>query len=223
MRFVLFSLVFVLALAFSAVGAFVALPWLWGLIVTLPLTLLGIYDLLQREHNVLRNYPILAHIRFMAEYIRPEIRQYFVESDIDGRPFDHNERNIIQLRARGVSAAKPFGTELDVYGDEYEWINHSIAAKGEKSPEDMPRVGIGGPQCTQPYSASVFNISAMSFGALGPHAIMALNKGAKLGGFAHDTGEGGLSPYHRKYGGDILWESGMRHFGCRNADVPITP
>lgn len=223
MRFFVFTLMLVLTLAFAALGAFVALPWLWGLIVPLPLTLVGFYDLLQRERNVLRNYPILGHIRFMAEYIRPEIRQYFVESDTDGRPFDHNERNIIQLRARGVSAAKPFGTELDVYGDEYEWINHSIAAKGEKNPEDMPRVEIGGPQCKHPYSASVFNISAMSFGALGPHAIMALNKGARLGGFAHDTGEGGLSRYHRKHGGDLIWEIGSGYFGCRNDDGTFNP
>jgi len=223
MRFFVFALMFLLTLAFAALGAFVALPWLWGLIVPLPLTLVGIYDLLQREHNVLRNYPILAHIRFMAESVRTEIRQYFVESDTDGRPFDHNERKIIQQRAQGVSAAKPFGTELDVYGDEYEWINHSIAAKGEKNPGDMPRIEIGGPQCKHPYSASVFNISAMSFGALGPHAIMALNKGAKLGGFAHDTGEGGLSPYHRKYGGDLIWELGSGYFGCRNDDGTFNP
>lgn len=218
MRFFVFGLMSVLTLAFAVLGAFLALPWLWGLVLPLPLTLVGIYDLTQREHNVLRNYPVLAHLRFMAEYIRPEIHQYFVESDTDGRPFDHNERKIIQQRARGISAAKPFGTELDVYGEEYEWINHSIAAKGEKEPADMPRIEIGGPQCGHPYAASVFNISAMSFGALGPHAIMALNKGAKLGGFAHDTGEGGLSPYHQRHGGDLIWEIGSGYFGCRNDD-----
>ncbi|MGH8127706.1 MAG: FMN-binding glutamate synthase family protein [Gammaproteobacteria bacterium] len=218
MRFFAFGLMLFLTIAFAVLGAVVALPWLWGLIVTLPLTLVGIYDLVQHERNVLRNYPILGHIRFMAEYIRPEIHQYFVESDIDGTPFDHNERNIIQTRARGLSAAKPFGTELDVYGDEYEWINHSIAAKPEPDPDKMPRIEIGGPQCAHPYASSVLNISAMSFGALGSHAIMALNKGAKLGHFAHDTGEGGLSQYHRKHGGDLIWELGSGYFGCRNDD-----
>lgn len=218
MRFFVFALVFVLTLVFAALGTFVALPWLWGLIVVLPFTLVGIYDLVQHEHNVLRNYPIIAHVRFLAEYIRHQVRQYFVESDTDGTPFDHNERNIIYKRARGISAAKPFGTELDVYDEEYEWLNHSIAARHERAADDIPRVGIGGPQCDKPYSASVFNISAMSFGALGPHAIMALNKGASLGGFAHDTGEGGISPYHRKYGGDLIWEIGSGYFGCRCED-----
>ncbi|HET8552921.1 MAG TPA: FMN-binding glutamate synthase family protein [Gammaproteobacteria bacterium] len=207
-----------LTIAFGALGYFLGLPWLYGLILPLPLTLIGLYDLAQREHNVVRNYPILAHIRFMAESIRPQIRQYFVESDTDGKPFDHNERKIIYQRARGITDAKPFGTELDVYGDGFEWINHSISPKTDPDPDRMPRIDIGGPQCDRPYSASVFNISAMSFGALGSHAIMALNKGAKLGNFAHDTGEGGLSPYHQKYGGDIIWEIGSGYFGCRNDD-----
>lgn len=218
MRFFAFGLVAFLTVTFGLLGCFLGLPWLWGLALPLPLTLVGIYDLLQIEHNVLRNYPVIGHIRFMAEYVRPQIRQYFVESDTDGKPFDHNERNIIHLRARGIADAKPFGTELDVYGTEYEWINHSIAARQDAAPEAMPRIHIGGPQCARPYSASVFNISAMSFGALGSHAIMALNQGAKLGNFAHDTGEGGLSPYHRKHGGDIIWEIGSGYFGCRNDD-----
>lgn len=218
MRFVAFGSVCVLTVAFSLLGAFVAPAWLWGLAPTLPLALVGIGDLVQREHNVLRNYPIIAHARFLAERVRHQVRQYFVESDTDGTPFDHDERNIIYKRARGISAAKPFGTELDVYNEEYEWLNHSIAATREREADDLPRVTIGGPQCGHPYSASVFNISAMSFGAIGPHAIMALNKGARLGAFAHDTGEGGISPYHREYGGDLIWEIGSGYFGCRRED-----
>jgi glutamate synthase domain-containing protein 2 len=218
MRFFAFGLMVFLTVVFGALGFFLGLPWLYGLIVPLPLTMIGIIDLAQREHNVIRNYPILAHIRFMAEGIRPQIRQYFVESDIDGAPFDHNERKIIHKRARNIADAKPFGTQLDVYGDEYAWLNHSIAAKVDPDPDKMPQIDIGGEQCTKPYSASIFNISAMSFGALGSHAILALNKGAKLGGFAHDTGEGGLSRYHRKYGGDLIWEIGSGYFGCRNDD-----
>ncbi|EAR20681.1 FMN-binding glutamate synthase family protein [Nitrococcus mobilis] len=218
MRFFTLGLMLFLTLVFSALGYFLGLSWLWGLTISLPLALLGIYDLIQRKHNVVRNYPILAHIRFMAEAIRPQIRQYFVESDIDGAPFTHNERSTIYKRACGMDDAKPFGTELNVYNLEYEWIDHSIVAKENPDPDNMPRVAIGGPQCSKPYSASLFNISAMSFGALGPHAIMALNKGAKLGNFAHDTGEGGLSPYHQKFGGDLIWEIGSGYFGCRNDD-----
>lgn len=218
MRFFAFGLVIFLTVAFGVLGFVLGPAWWWGLALPLPLTLVGIYDLAQREHNVIRNYPILAHIRFMAEAVRPQIRQYFVESNTDGKPFSHDVRNMIHKRARDIADAKPFGTELNVYGDEYEWINHSIAAKENPDPTAAPRIDIGGPQCGKPYSASVFNISAMSFGALGPHAIMALNRGAKLGDFAHDTGEGGFSPYHRKYGGDIIWEIGSGYFGCRNDD-----
>ncbi|HET7586982.1 MAG TPA: FMN-binding glutamate synthase family protein [Gammaproteobacteria bacterium] len=218
MRYFAFGLMVFLTVAFGALGFFLGAAWWWGLALPLPLTLVGIYDLLQREHNVVRSYPILAHIRFMAEAVRPQIRQYFVESDTDGKPFDHNERKIIHQRARGIADAKPFGTQLDVYGDEYEWINHSIAARTDPDADAMPRVDIGGPQCERPYSASIFNISAMSFGALGSHAIMALNKGARLGNFAHDTGEGGLSPYHQRHGGDLIWEIGSGYFGCRNDD-----
>lgn len=218
MRYFTFGLMVLLTIAFSLLAYFISLVWLYGLILPLPLTLIGMYDLLQRKHNVIRNYPIIGHIRFMAESIRPQIRQYFVENNTDGEPFDHNERKIIHKRARGISDSKAFGTELDVYNQEYEWINHSIVAKPDPDPDDMPRIDIGGPQCDKPYSASIFNISAMSFGALGSHAVMALNKGAKMGGFAHDTGEGGLSKYHQKYGGDIIWEIGSGYFGCRNDD-----
>src|SRR5246127_5486416 len=171
------------------------------------LTLLGIRDLTQKNHAVLRNYPISAHLRFLLEEIRPEMRQYFFESEKDGMPFSLDKR--------------PFGTQEDVYREGYEWIHHSVAPKVRAN--EQFRVLIGGPDCTKPYSASVFNISAMSFGALSPNAVRALNAGAKKGGFAHDTGEGGVSPYHREMGGDIIWEIGSGYFGCRHRDGTFNP
>src|SRR5579863_1049636 len=180
------------------------------------LTLLGVRDLTQKSHAVLRNYPISAHLRFLLEEIRPEMRQYFFESEKDGMPFSRDTRAVIYQRAKMVLDKRPFGTQEDVYRDGYEWIHHSVAPKVHA--DQNFRVTVGGPDCTKPYSASVFNISAMSFGALSPNAIRALNKGAKKGGFAHDTGEGGFSPYHREFGGDIIWELGSGYFGARNAD-----
>src|SRR5208337_4551202 len=180
------------------------------------LTLLGIRDLMQKSHAVLRNYPISAHLRFLLEEIRPEMRQYFFESEKDGMPFSRDTRAIIYQRAKMVLDKRPFGTQEDVYREGHEWIHHSVAPKLHANEEF--RVTIGGPDCTKPYSASVFNISAMSFGALSPNAVRALNAGAKKGGFAHDTGEGGFSPYHRENGGDIIWEIGSGYFGCRNKD-----
>jgi glutamate synthase domain-containing protein 2 len=180
------------------------------------LSLLGIHDLFQTRHSILRNYPLAARIRFLLEKVRPEIRQYFLEADSDGTPFARKKRSIVYQRAKSQLDKVPFGTQLDVYQTSFEWLNHSIAAK---APSREPfRVMVGGPDCRQPYAASVFNISAMSFGALSANAIRALNKGAKMGGFAHDTGEGGLSEYHREHGGDIIWELGSGYFGCRNTD-----
>lgn len=180
------------------------------------LTLLGIRDLFQKNHAVLRNYPISAHIRFLLEEIRPEMRQYFFESEKDGMPFSRDTRAVIYQRAKMVLDKRPFGTQENVYAEGYEWMNHSIAPR-PLGDADF-RIAIGGADCTQPYSASVFNISAMSFGALSPNAIRALNAGAKRGKFAHDTGEGGVSPYHRENGGDLIWEIGSGYFGCRNPD-----
>ncbi|MCA9101781.1 MAG: FMN-binding glutamate synthase family protein, partial [Planctomycetales bacterium] len=170
--------------------------WFVGVAVAGSLSLLGIYDLVQVRHSITRNYPILAHMRFLLEAIRPEFHQYFIESDTDGRPFDRDQRSLIYERAKNVEGLKPFGTELDVYSDEYEWCTHSIAPR-PKSKEHF-RVMVGGPQCTTPYSCSLLNVSSMSFGAISPHAILALNAGAKKAGFAHWTGEGGYSPYHKK-------------------------
>jgi glutamate synthase domain-containing protein 2 len=186
------------------------------------LTLLGIRDLLQKSHSVLRNYPIAAHVRFLLEEIRPEMRQYFFESEKDGMPFSRDTRAVIYQRAKMVLDKRPFGTQEDVYREGYEWMHHSVAPKVRSSGEKF-RITIGGPDCTKPYSASVFNISAMSFGALSPNAVRALNAGARKGEFAHDTGEGGVSPYHRENGGDIIWEIGSGYFGCRNRDGTFNP
>ena len=191
----------------------------WGLLVSVPLLLLGLYDRSQSPHSILRNYPVLGRMRFLLEGTGPEIHQYFVESNTDGRPFDRDYRTLIYKRAKNIDGVKPFGTELDVYANGYGFIGHSIAPKPivEDAGKKL-RVDVGGPDCQKPYSASVVNISAMSFGALSANAIRALNTGAKMGGFAHDTGEGGFSVHHREPGGDIIWQVGTGYFGCRNDD-----
>src|SRR3984957_15413730 len=185
------------------------------------LSALGFRDLAQTHHSVLRNYPIAAHIRFLLEDIRPELRQYFFESEKDGLPFSRDERAIVYQRAKLQLDKPPFGSQFDVYAQGYEWLRHSLAPK--QMDKTHFRILVGGPDCAKPYSISVLNISAMSFGALSANAIRALNKGAKQGGFAHDTGEGGFSPYHRENGGDIIWEIGSGYFGCRNPDGVFNP
>jgi glutamate synthase domain-containing protein 2 len=180
------------------------------------LVAIGVRDMVQTAHSLRRNYPILANLRFMLEKIRPEIRQYFLESDIDGTPFNRNKRAVVYQRAKGQLDKRPFGTQQDIYGTHFEWINHSLVPV-PPTQHDF-RITVGGPDCKQPYSLSLFNISAMSFGSLSANAIRALNKGAKLGNFAHDTGEGGYSRYHKEFGGDIIWEIGSGYFGCRNGD-----
>jgi glutamate synthase domain-containing protein 2 len=184
--------------------------------VALFLTGVGFLDLYQKPHAVLRNYPIAAHLRYLFEAIRPEMRQYFFEGDKDGMPFSRDRRAVVYQRAKSALDVRPFGTHYDVYDVGYEWMSHSIVPRPVM--KEPFRITIGGPDCTQPYSASVFNISAMSFGALSANAIRALNNGARLGGFAHDTGEGGFSPYHREGGGDIIWEIGSGYFGARHPD-----
>jgi glutamate synthase domain-containing protein 2 len=187
----------------------------WWSVLTAALAAVGIVDLVQTRHAVLRNYPILGHARFLFEMIRPEIRQYLIESDTDAVPFSRQQRAIVYQRAKQDLDKRPFGTQLDAYATGFEWINHSIAPAPVQS-HDF-RVAIGGPACTRPYDASVFNISAMSFGSLSANAIRALNQGAKRGRFAHDTGEGSISTYHREHGGDLIWEIGSGYFGCRDA------
>jgi glutamate synthase domain-containing protein 2 len=179
---------------------------------------LGWRDTQQRRHSVLRNYPIIGHLRFLLEFIRPEMRQYFVESDSEAAPFSRAQRSLVYQRAKGDADNRPFGTQLDVKANGYEWINHSMAPSKIDSADFRVVIGAGGTSCSQPYNASIFNISAMSFGALSANAILALNGGAKRGGFAHDTGEGSISAHHRVHGGDLIWEIGSGYFGCRNPD-----
>ena len=212
----------VLLALFTLVGFGVGLL---ALMVCMSLVALGVHDLRQNRHAILRNYPVIGHMRFLLEYIRPEIRQYFIESDSEAAPFSRAQRSLVYRRAKAQPDNHPFGTHLDVSRQGYEWINHSM------QPSVVPthdfRVWIGGtPEapstskspCTQPYAASIFNISAMSFGALSANAILALNAGARHGGFAHDTGEGSISEHHRTHGGDLIWEIGSGYFGCRNPD-----
>jgi glutamate synthase domain-containing protein 2 len=181
------------------------------------LTITGFRDVLQTQRSILRNYPVIGHLRFLFEFIRPEMRQYFIESDNEAAPFSRQQRSLVYQRAKGDPDKRPFGTQMDVLAHGYEWINHSLAPTAIAS-HDF-RVTIGASRsCTLPYSASVFNISAMSFGALSANAVLALNAGAKRGNFAHDTGEGSISSYHREHGGDLIWEIGSGYFGCRNDD-----
>jgi glutamate synthase domain-containing protein 2 len=179
---------------------------------------LGWRDTRQTRHSVLRNYPVIGHLRFLLEFIRPEIRQYFIEPDNEAAPFSRQQRSLVYQRAKGQSDKRPFGTQLDVHAGGYEWINHSMAPTTLATHDFRVLIGAGGSSCTQPYSASVFNISAMSFGALSANAILALNGGAKRGNFAHDTGEGSISQHHRVHGGDLIWEIGSGYFGCRYDD-----
>lgn len=191
-------------------------PIYWSFIIIAPLVLIGLMDILQRKHTIRRLYPIIGHFRYIFESIRPEIQQYFVEDETNGKPVGREFRSLIYQRAKGQRDTRPFGTIFEVNRDGYEWLNHSLNPL--EAHDHHPRVTFGGPDCKKPYAASPLNISAMSYGALSQHAIMALNKGAKLGGFAHNTGEGGLSPYHLKHGGDIIWQLGTGYFGCRTAE-----
>jgi len=184
------------------------------------LTMLGLRDRLQTRRSVLRNYPVAGHIRYLLEYIRPEIRQYFIEPDNEAAPFSRQQRSLVYQRAKGDPDKRPFGTQRDVHAHGHEWINHSMAPTRLRT-HDF-RVTIGADRA-RPYSASIFNISAMSFGALSANAILALNGGAARGGFAHDTGEGSISQHHRVHGGDLIWEIGSGYFGCRHADGRFSP
>lgn len=213
----------------ASLATILFMPHVWtgwiALVVFAVLSGTGVHDLRQGRHAILRNYPVIGHLRFLFEFIRPEMRQYFIESDSEAAPFSRAQRSLVYQRSKGDPDNRPFGTQLDVTVSGYEWINHSM--RPTKLADHDFRIIIGGTPnpaspageiCTQPYSASVFNISAMSFGALSANAIMALNRGAKLGGFAHDTGEGSISVHHRVHGGDLIWEIGSGYFGCRNED-----
>ena len=211
-RYLAYAAVLLLAVTMLVLAAFWPVAW-WGVAVFGALALLGTWDLLQTRSTLRRNYPVLAHFRYGLESVGPEIRQYFIEGDTAEVPFSRQQRSLVYQRAKGVMDVVPFGSQQDVYGVDYEWINHSMAPTHVDS-HDF-RVVIGAASA-QPYSASVFNISAMSFGALSANAVRALNEGARRGGFYHDTGEGSISPYHREKGGDLVWEIGSGYFGCRD-------
>ncbi|MGB0102384.1 MAG: FMN-binding glutamate synthase family protein [Nocardioides sp.] len=216
--------VIVLAVLVVALAVVVSPWWLLAEVVLVPLVALGIYDYFQPRHSILRNYPLAGRMRFLLEGMGPELHQYLVENDTDGRPFDRDTRSVIYERAKAVGDKKPFGTEHDVYAQGYTWLTHSIAPRPMvANPTEDLRVRVGGEQCQQPYDASVLNISAMSFGALGEAAVRAMNLGAKKGNFAHDTGEGGYSRYHREAEGDVIWQIGTGYFGCRDANGDFDP
>lgn len=193
----------------------------WLLVIYLPIVAVGFADILQRKQTIRRNFPIIGHFRYILEEVRPEIQQYFIENNADGTPFSRELRSIVYQRAKKALDTLPFGTQKNVYEIGYEWANHSLAP-AKVVPGSM-RVTVGGPHCKQPYSASIFNISAMSYGALSKNAILALNGGAKIGGFSHNTGEGGLSPYHLEPGGDLVWQIGTGYFSARTPDGRFDP
>jgi glutamate synthase domain-containing protein 2 len=220
-EFITLALIFNILVAL--LGFFIH-PWFFiAYAVVLPITVAGVNDMLQKRHAIARNFPIVGRTRYIAEWLRPKIYQYFVESDTNGRPYNRIDRSIIYQRAKNQLDTAPFGTQLDLYAEGYEWMNHSIAALSKKDLNHDPRIWVGGPQCRQPYSLSVLNVSAMSFGSLSKNAILALNGGAKAGNFAHNTGEGGVSPYHLQPGGDLIYQVGTGYFGCRSADGGFDP
>ncbi len=220
-EFLIFS--FLVTILLGLLGYFVSMSWLWVFALLGPFFLLGWYDAFQTKHAIMRNFPVVGRSRYIAEWLRPKIYQYFVESDIDGKPFSRIDRSLIYQRSKDEVDTTPFGTQLNVYKEAYEWMNHSIGALDPKTIDQDPRVIIGGKDCTKPYSCSLYNVSAMSFGSLSKNAVMALNGGAKIGNFAHNTGEGGIAPYHDKFAGDLIYQIGTGYFGCRAPDGNFDP
>jgi glutamate synthase domain-containing protein 2 len=212
---------------FSVLGvAAVAIKWLpalWLYVVIVPFVYMGVVDMIQKKQTIRRNFPVFGRLRYIMENMGPKMNQYFVESDLEGRPFSRNFRSIVYQRAKGDLDTHPFGTQMDVNEAGYEWMDHSMTPVHIDEIEIDQRIILGKSRCTQPYSASVLNISAMSFGSLSHNAILALNGGAKLGNFAHNTGEGGVSPYHLKPGGDLIWQIGTAYFGCRTHEGDFSP
>ncbi|MFI4917826.1 MAG: FMN-binding glutamate synthase family protein [Phycisphaerales bacterium JB060] len=207
-----------------ACGVLCAIFWpvgLWAFLVLGPVLILGFYDAFQTEHTILRTFPVLGHGRYLMEMVRPEIQQYFIESSLEAYPIEREFRNVVYARSKNELETVPFGSHRDMYAAGFEWAEHSIAPA--KVLETPPRIVFGEGQCQKPYSASLLNISAMSYGSLSPNAIRALNKGAAMGGFFHNTGEGGISPHHLEHGGDLVWQIGTGYFGCRNKDGSFNP
>ncbi|MEE1621582.1 FMN-binding glutamate synthase family protein [Zafaria sp. J156] len=220
-RFLILALLSLLGFATVVAASFGSAGW-WAMAgVALALLALGIHDTLQTKHAILRNFPVLGRMRYLLESIRPEIQQYFIERNYDGKPFDRDTRSLVYARAKGADSHKAFGTERDVNELGYEYLLHSTAPV--PPPADPPRVVIGGPDCRQPYAISLMNVSSMSFGSLSKNAVLAMNKGAALGGFIHETGEGGLTEHHLAYGADLFWEVGSGYFGCRDEDGRFDP
>lgn len=220
-RYTVFYVVLLLAIVFMLLAIQGSAAWWLATLPFLALSILGVVDLTQTRHAIRRNYPVIGNLRFLFEFIRPEIRQYFMESDDQQLPFSRADRSLVYQRAKQQEDKQPFGTQLDVYSTGYEWINHSMTPSQIK--DTNFKITVGGPDCAKPYDLSVLNISAMSFGALSANAVMALNRGAVLGHFAHDTGEGGVSRYHTKYGGDLIWNIGSGYFGCRDEKGNFSP
>ncbi|MEZ5064530.1 MAG: FMN-binding glutamate synthase family protein [bacterium] len=206
----------VLALAALALGIFVDRAWLVPAVLAAPFVAIGLHDVAQRDNAILRNFPIAGHVRYLAEAISPEIQQYFIERHTDGKPISRNHRNVVYERAEGRSPTHPYGTERELYDGRYRGLLHSLYPVAPLA--EPPRVVVGGEACAQPYAASLLNVSAMSYGALGPTAIRALAAGARQGGFYLNTGEGSLTPHHLSGGGDLVWQIGTGYFGCRTDD-----
>ncbi len=212
----LFYLISILVFAIIIGLSFAWPNILYSLIILIPIFLLGIYDILQKESNILRLFPLVGHLRYWLQDIRPQIQQYFIETNTDGTPFSREDREMVYQRATKTLDTLPFGTQRDVHAPGFDSINHSLSPK--VVPQSEARIIVGGPQCEKPYDASRLNISAMSFGAISKNAVRALNRGAKMGDFAHNTGEGSLSPYHLQEGGDIIWQIASAYFGCRTKE-----
>lgn len=209
--------------ALILVWAYFWINALFSFVIVAPLIYMGIVDMTQNRQAIRKNFPLLGRLRYVFEDMRPKIQQYFVESDTDGTPLNRNERSVIYQRAKKQIDTIPFGTQLNVYAEGYEWMTHSVNALDHNKLDHNPRVRVGNKDCKQPYDASILNVSAMSFGSLSPNAIEALNSGAKAGGFAHNTGEGGISPYHLKHGGDLIWQIGTGYFGARDTNGNFSP
>lgn len=211
-----FYKILIVVLAIEALFWFFWQPGLWSLIIVAPIALMGLNDVLNKRQAIRRNFPILGNLRYVFEKIRPEIMQYFVETDTEGRPLNRIYRSLVYRRAKKVNDTTPFGTQEVVYRAGYEWMGHSMYAINHSELDHNQRVTVGGPDCKKPYDAALLNISAMSYGSLSKNAILALNRGAKEGCFYHNTGEGAISPFHLEHGGDLVWQIGTGYFGCRD-------
>jgi glutamate synthase domain-containing protein 2 len=218
-----FVIISITVLSISGILIFVNWKFAFLLAIFIPLVVMGFYDMYQSKKTIRRNFPLLGRLRYLLESIGPELRQYFVETDTEGRPFTRLQRSLVYQRSKNETDSHPFGTQLNVYDPGYQWINHSIKAIAFTDIDQNPKIRIGSSQCSKPYMASLFNISAMSYGSLSKNAILALNAGAKEGGFFHNTGEGGLSPYHLGPGGDVVWNIGTGYFSCRDEYGNFSP